>query len=106
MGRPSPAVAKFLDSLEGADFAIFAGRPFHFYYEPWLVKALLLADLPSFLLAGVTAFLISPISQLFKVGSYPRSYVEATILLMFASVQWLIVGKTIEIAWNTAIRLE
>src|SRR5258708_40157522 len=30
MGPPSRAAANFLDGLQGADWTLFAGRPFHF----------------------------------------------------------------------------
>jgi len=51
MGPPSRAAAAFRDSFEGADFTIFAGRWFHFHYEPLIVKSLFAADLPAMLLA-------------------------------------------------------
>ena len=47
MGTPSRTAANFLDSVQGADWTMFAGRPFHFHYQSWILKSVLLAQLRS-----------------------------------------------------------
>jgi len=44
MGPPSRAAASFLDSFQGADWTLFAGRPFHYTYQSWILKSLRWAD--------------------------------------------------------------
>lgn len=100
MGRPSRAAAQFWDSLQGADWTIFAGRTFHFYYEPRIVKGLILADLPAGLAASLTDILISPLTRLAHMGTYEASYIAATELLLAGSFQWLIIGRLLELRWR------
>ena len=60
MGPPSRRAADFLDSVQGADWTLFAGRPFHYYYQSWILKSLL-ADLPAMLLEAACGLLLSPL---------------------------------------------
>jgi hypothetical protein len=76
-----------------ADFTIFAGRWFHFHYEPLIVKVLWAADLPALLLAVLPALLVSPVVSLVHLGTFERSYVAAGEFLVAGSLQWL-AGKT------------
>src|ERR1700719_748718 len=61
MGPPSRTAANFLDSVQGADWTMFAGRPFHFHYQSWILKSVLLADLPSMLVVSVGDLLLLPL---------------------------------------------
>ena len=87
MGPPSRAAANFLDSVQGADWTLFAGRPFHFTYQSWILKSVLLADLPSMLIASVGSLLLLPI---------PFIRHDAGLLFVVATAQWLIVGWAIQ----------
>jgi len=96
MGPPSRAAANFLDGMQGADWTLFAGRPFHFTYQSWILKSVLLADLPSMLAASVGSLLLLPIPFIRHLGSYESSYIDAGLLFVVASGQWLIVGWAIQ----------
>jgi hypothetical protein len=96
MGPLSRAAAQFWDSLQGADWTIFAGRTFHFYYEPKILKSLFFADLPALLAAGLGDLLTLPLARLAHLGTYEASYVAAGELLLAGTFQWLIIGRLIE----------
>ena len=96
MGPPSRAAANFLESVQGADWTLFAGRPFHFTYQSWVLKSVLLADLPSMLVASVGDLLLWPISFSRHVGRYEGSYISAGLLFAVATGQWLMVGCAIQ----------
>ena len=97
MGAPSRAGAQSWDSLQGADWTIFAGRTFHFHYEPLIVKALWAADLPALIMSVLPALLISPLFQLVDLGTFETSYVAAGGFLIAGSLQWLAIGRRLEI---------
>ena len=92
MGPPSRDAARFLDSVQGADWTLFAGRPFHFTYQSWVLKSVLLVDLPSMLVASVGDLLLWPVSVATHVGRYKGSYIGAGLLFVVATGQWLMVG--------------
>ena len=100
MGPPSRATAQFWDSLQGADWTIFAGRTFHFHYEPLIVKLLFAADLPAQLLAILPALLIAPLMRLAHLGTFEASYVAAGGFLIAGSLQWLAIGRRLEVRWQ------
>lgn len=101
MGPPSRAVANLLDSLQGADWTLFAGRPFHFAYQSWVLKSVLLADLPAMLVASLIDLLLWPVSFVTHVGRYEASYIAAGLLFVVATGQWLVVGCAIERRFRT-----
>lgn len=96
MGPSSRAAAAYLDSLVGADWAFFAGRPFHYTYQSWILKSLIWADLPSMLIEFVCGLLLGPLSSVMRVGTYEGSYISAGILFAIASMQWLIAGYLLQ----------
>jgi hypothetical protein len=96
MGPPSRTAANFLDSVQGADWAMFAGRPFHFHYQSWILKSLFLADLPSMLVASVGGLLSVPLKLTRHIDTYTGSYVGAGLLFVVATGQWLLVGFLIQ----------
>jgi hypothetical protein len=104
MGPPSRAAANFLDNAQGADWTLFAGRPFHFTYQSWVLKSVLLADLPAMLVASLTDLLVWPVSFVTHVGGYEVSYIAAGLLLVVATWQWLMVGRALEKRFRTATR--
>jgi len=95
-GPPSRAAANFLDSVQGADWTLFAGRPFHFTYQSWVLKSVLLADLPSMLVGSVGGLLLGPFSFIRHVGTYEDSYIGAGLLFVLATGQWLMTGCAIQ----------
>ena len=99
MGPPSRTAAQFWDSLQGADWTIFAGRAFHFHYEPLIVKALWAADLPALIMALLPALLISPLLHL-ALGTFEASYVAAGGFLIAGSLQGLAIGRRLEVRWQ------
>jgi hypothetical protein len=96
MGPPSRTAAAFLDSTRGADWTFFAGRPFHYYYQSWILKSLLWADIPSALVQAACGVLLLPLSSVVHVGTYEGSYISACFLFAIASMQWLIVGYLLQ----------
>lgn len=58
MGPPSRAAAAFLDSMQGADWTFFAGRPFHFAYQSWILKSVIVADIPSMLVQAICGLIL------------------------------------------------
>jgi hypothetical protein len=101
MGPPSRAAANLLDSFQGADWTLFAGRPFHFTYQSWVLKSVLLADLPAMLVASLADLLAWPLSFITNVGRYEASYIAAALLFVVATGQWLIVGCAVERRFRT-----
>jgi hypothetical protein len=96
MGPPSRTAANFLDSMQGADWTMFAGRPFHFHYQSWILKSVLLADLPSMLVVSVGDLLLLPFWFTKHIGTYVRSYLGAALLFVVATGQWLVIGFFIQ----------
>jgi hypothetical protein len=96
MGPPSRGAASLLDSLDGADWTLLAGRPFHFTYQSWVLKSVFLADLPAMLVASLTDLLLWPVSIVTHIGRYEGSYIAAGLLFVVATGQWLIVGYALE----------
>ena len=92
MGPPSRTAANFLDSVQGADWTMFAGRPFHFHYQSWILKSVLLADLPSMLVVSVGDLLLLPLWFTKHIDTYVGSYVGAVLLFVVATGQWLVIG--------------
>jgi hypothetical protein len=99
MGPPSRAAAGFWESFQGAYWTLFEGRPFHFYYEPWIVKSLFVADLPVLVLTAPIDILVSPLTRLAHIRSYEASYFAAAEFLLAGTFQWLVVGRWVEVRW-------
>lgn len=96
MGPPSRAAANFLDGLQGADWTFFAGRPFHYAYQSWVLKSLILADMPAMLVGSFFSLLLTPFQFLLHIGTYEGSYIGAISLFVLATGQWLMVGHLVQ----------
>ncbi|HME36847.1 MAG TPA: hypothetical protein VKF84_16560 [Candidatus Sulfotelmatobacter sp.] len=92
MGPPSRAAAAFLDTFQGADWTFFAGRPFHYAYQSWVLKSVVWADMPAMLVEYVLGLLLLPFRAFVHVGTYEGSYISAAVLFVLATGQWLIIG--------------
>jgi hypothetical protein len=77
---------------------LFAGRPFHFEYESPILKILLWADVPAFLLAGVPEYCCGSWMQRYW-SVQARSYLDAGLLLCLGSLQWAIIGYVFAARW-------
>jgi len=97
MGPPSRAAAQFFETLAGADWLIFAGRPFHFYYEPSIVKSLVIGDLPANIVCAFANLCLSPVLRVFHVGTYAGSYIGAGEVFLAGSLQWLAIGRLLDL---------
>ena len=100
MGPPSRVAAEFWDGVEGADWSILAGRPFHLTYEPGIVKALMFADIPAMLLAGTSDLIVFPLTRLAHIGTYEASYITAAEIFIAGTLQWLVIGRVAEFLWK------
>ncbi len=96
MSPPSRAFAKWLESLSWSDMTLFAGRPFHFYYESLAMKLLILADSPAEIAEIPADLLAMPLLKPFHMDLYSGSYVDALLMLLLASLQWLAFGRLLE----------
>jgi len=96
MGPPSRAAAYFLESLQGADWTFFAGRPFHYAYQSWILKSLIWADMPAMLIESACGLLLWPLSFVRRIPTYEASYISAVVLFVLATGQWLIVGHLLQ----------
>ena len=73
---------------------LIAGRFFHFTYESTLHKLTVVADLPSLLLSSL---LTAPIYRIYPdLCVYTASWIDAAVLLVVTSFQWLFMGFVIE----------
>jgi hypothetical protein len=73
---------------------LIAGRFFHFSYESTLHKLTVLADLPSLLLCSL---LTAPLYRLYpNMCVVTTSWIDAAVLIVVTSGQWLLVGFAIE----------
>lgn len=99
MSPPSPALADFLDSGGSSTAAMFAGRPFHYHYEAALLQLLVLADLPSMLVQALVGLMLLPLLINIHIGHYVGSYFGAGFLLLIATFQWLVIGRSVE-TWS------
>src|SRR5512140_141166 len=75
MGPPSRAAAAFLDSTQGADWTLLAGRTFHYAYQSWILKSLVWLDMPSMLVQAGCGLVLWPLSSVSRVGTYEGSYI-------------------------------
>jgi hypothetical protein len=96
MGPPSRAAADFLGGMQGADWTLFAGRPFHYVYQSWILKSLILVDMPAMLVGFACGLLLWPLSIIKPIPIYEASYISAGILFVLATGQWLIVGHLLQ----------
>jgi len=96
MGPPSRAAANFLDGVQGADWTFFAGRPFHYTYQSWVLKSVILADMLAMLIGSFFSLLSSPFRVFMHIGTYEGSYIGAIYLFVLATGQWLMVGNLFE----------
>jgi hypothetical protein len=96
MSPPSPALGKFLESVQGSTTTLFAGRPFHFHHESIVLQILILADLPSALVQVLLTLLALPLLKMVHLSLYTASYVDAGCLLLIATCQWLMIGYAVE----------
>jgi hypothetical protein len=92
MGSPCPECGTW---AANSSTTLVAGRPFHFAYEPLMVRILWTADMPAMIAmipaSIATALLLWP----FHMGFYRESYVYAALMLVGATAQWLIIGSRI-----------
>lgn len=73
---------------------LIAGRFFHYSYESALHKLTMLIDLPALAASSLFA---APVYYFFpRTCAYTASWIYAFVLLLFASFQWLLVGRGIE----------
>jgi hypothetical protein len=59
--------------------------------ERWWVKIVEVANLPALIAAGALTLMVQPI-----VGAsayYGASYIRAVLFLLFATIQWLLIGR-------------
>ena len=96
MSPPSPAFADFLDRGGSSTSALLAGRPFHYHNESVLLQILVLADLPSMFVGILLALSSLPLLVNIQVGHYAGSYFGAGLLLLIATFQWFVVGKSVK----------
>ena len=103
-GPADPAGAQSLEELfasgGGASWTYFAGREFHLNYESLLMIAVMLGDMPALL---VTDFgIIMPLGWLserlysWQPSIYVASYLDAALVFVAGSCQWLLVGSWIQ----------
>lgn len=92
MSPPSHDFAHFLEHAEASTVAILAGRPFRFHHESLSLQILTLIDLPSSLASTPVAILFLPFFKLFHLGLFEGSYIDAGVLLVVSSLQWLTIG--------------
>jgi len=100
MGPLSRVAAQFRDTLAGADWLVIAGRPFHFYYEPPVVKALVIGDMPALVACAFVDLCISPLWYIFHLSTYEVSYFGAGEWLLAGSLQWLAIGRLLSLGWR------
>jgi hypothetical protein len=84
-----PPKAFCFDVWAAAGQSVYAGRPFHFHYETWLVKFLMIADMPGMLAASV---IIGPLLATLREYRELNSYVAAFCWIAFGSLQWWTLG--------------
>jgi hypothetical protein len=65
-----------------------------------IVKALWAVDLPALLIAILPALLITPLIGAVHLGTFETSYVEASEFLIASSLQWLTIGRRLEVGWK------
>lgn len=86
-------VANYSDCVvEPSSAAFIAGRDYHWHYESTLLKWISILDFPALILGGLSSALLSPLS----LCAFTLSWVDAILILTFASVQWLLVGFIVE----------
>lgn len=98
-------VAYYTDTpcfLEPSSAAFIAGRGYHWHYESALLQWISFLDFPALVLGTLSSNLLSPLS----LCAFTRSWVDAILILTFASVQWLLVGFIVEsiIGYNSPLR--
>jgi hypothetical protein len=96
MGPPSRAAADLLVGMQGADWTLFAGRPFHYAYQSWILQSLVLVDMPAMLIESACGLLLWPVTLIKRIPIYEASYIGAGILFVLATGQWLIVGYLLQ----------
>ena len=73
---------------------VLAGRYFHPAYESVLLKVLMFLDLPAILFGAIVLY---PFYYIYpNICVYTASWIDAAVILLFASFQWLLVGCSIE----------
>ena len=101
MSPPNPELGEYLDGLREsggwASTTLLAGRPFHLHYESALLKAVFLADMPALIFCVALGLMMFPFSLLLgEPPAFVGSYIAAAVLLVAASLQWLLVGYWIQ----------
>ena len=76
------------DRFQGAGVLFVAGRFFHWNYESVLLQIVTLLDFPAIAFSSLFSDLFSSLN----LCAYPKSWVEAIAVLIFASLQWLLIG--------------
>jgi uncharacterized protein YceK len=76
------------EKFSGAGWSLIAGRSFHWENESLLLQLVTLLDLPAIFIADTVLILFSSLN----LCRYTKSWVEAILILVFASLQWLLIG--------------
>src|ERR1041384_2959499 len=97
MSAPNPRFAALLETVQGSSTTLFAGRPFHFLYESIVMKLLILGDLPAMIAVIPIGLLLAPFRRLLHLNLYLGSYIGAALLLLIGTIQWMIIGKVVEV---------
>jgi hypothetical protein len=87
--RPCTPEAICFDPWTAAGVAVVANRPFHFHYEVFPVKLLIIGDTPALLITSVTT---DPILKALNPSREAISYLGALAWLCFGSLEWWIFG--------------
>lgn len=76
------------EKFGGAGWSLIAGRSFHLNNESLIIQLVTLLDLPSIFIGEAILNMFSSLNWC----RYTVSWVEAIIILVFASLQWLLIG--------------
>ncbi|MBV9927548.1 MAG: hypothetical protein JOZ96_21200 [Acidobacteria bacterium] len=90
--KPSATYAKTPCVAEPSSAVLIAGRLYHWHYESAPLKLITFLDLPAMFLAGLASKCFAPL----RLCDFTSSWVDAVLILFFASVQWLLFGFVVE----------
>jgi hypothetical protein len=95
--QASTAEGIYFDPWTVAGVVVVANRPFHYEYEPTVVKALLIVDTPSLL---ITSLLADTITKTLAPSRKAISYLNAAGWLCFGSLEWWGIGAFLSRRWQ------
>jgi|SRR5687768_12345205 len=90
--KPGATYADTPCAVEWSSASFIAGRNYHWHYESTPLKIVSLLDFPALLVGGLVSGLFSPLN----LCAFTASWIDASLALTFASVQWLIVGFIVQ----------